>query len=55
MDDFTFLKSFQKCLDNLDMVITRCEESNLMLNRKKWHFMVKEGIILGHKISKKKD
>lgn len=24
-----------------------------MLNREKWHFMVKEGIILGHKISKK--
>nr|GEW55874.1 hypothetical protein [Tanacetum cinerariifolium] len=30
----------------------RCEDTNLCLNWKKSHFMVKEGIVLGHKISK---
>ncbi|GJW04493.1 reverse transcriptase domain-containing protein [Tanacetum coccineum] len=29
-----------------------CEETNLVLNWEKCHFMVKEGIVLGHKISK---
>ncbi|GJW14833.1 reverse transcriptase domain-containing protein [Tanacetum coccineum] len=33
-------------------MLTRCEETNLVLNREKCHFMVKEGIVLGHKISK---
>ncbi|GKB68821.1 reverse transcriptase domain-containing protein [Tanacetum coccineum] len=31
----------------------RCEDNNLCLNWEKSHFMVKEGIVLGHKISKK--
>nr|GEX15853.1 reverse transcriptase domain-containing protein [Tanacetum cinerariifolium] len=31
----------------------RCEDTNLCLNWEKNHFMVKEGIVLGHKISKK--
>ncbi|GKB37057.1 reverse transcriptase domain-containing protein [Tanacetum coccineum] len=30
----------------------RCEDTNLCLNWEKSHFMVKEGIVLGHKISK---
>jgi len=30
--------------------LQRCEESNLMLNWEKCHFMVQEGIVLGHKI-----
>ncbi|GJW28105.1 reverse transcriptase domain-containing protein [Tanacetum coccineum] len=30
----------------------RCEDTNLALNWEKSHFMVKEGIVLGHKISK---
>nr|GEV79837.1 reverse transcriptase domain-containing protein [Tanacetum cinerariifolium] len=30
----------------------RCEDTNLCLNWEKGHFMVKEGIVLGHKISK---
>ncbi|GJV60444.1 hypothetical protein Tco_1466544 [Tanacetum coccineum] len=30
----------------------RCEDTNLVLNWEKCHFMVKEGIVLGHKISK---
>ncbi|GJT30523.1 reverse transcriptase domain-containing protein [Tanacetum coccineum] len=30
----------------------RCEDTNLVLNWEKCHFMVKEGIVLGHKILK---
>nr|GEV12933.1 reverse transcriptase domain-containing protein [Tanacetum cinerariifolium] len=35
-----------------DTMLQRCEDTNLVLNSEKWHFMVKEGIVLGHKISK---
>ena len=45
--------SFDDCLTNLEFVLVRCEETNLVLNREKCLFMVKEGIILGHKISEK--
>ncbi|GJS68389.1 hypothetical protein Tco_0682954 [Tanacetum coccineum] len=38
-------------LTNLDRMLARCEETNLVLNWEKCHFMVKEGIVLGHKIS----
>ncbi|GKA70197.1 reverse transcriptase domain-containing protein [Tanacetum coccineum] len=52
MDDFSvFGNSFDCCLANLDRMLARCEETNLVLNWKKCHFMVKEGIVLGHKIS----
>ena len=40
-------------LRNLEKVLQRCEESNLVLNWEKCHFMVHEGIVLGHKISKR--
>ncbi|KAK8670875.1 hypothetical protein V6N13_037488 [Hibiscus sabdariffa] len=51
MDDFsTFGDDFDSCLNNLEKVLTRCEESNLVLNWEKCHFMVDEGIVLGHKI-----
>ncbi|XP_070022362.1 uncharacterized protein [Nicotiana sylvestris] len=40
------------CLNNLDRVLARCEETNLVLNWEKYHFMVEEGIVLSHKISK---
>ncbi|GJS58475.1 reverse transcriptase domain-containing protein [Tanacetum coccineum] len=43
--------SFDHCLKNLDKMLKRCEETNLVLNWEKCHFMVKEGIILGHKVS----
>ncbi|GJR48768.1 reverse transcriptase domain-containing protein [Tanacetum coccineum] len=33
-------------------MLKRCEDTNLALNWEKSHFMVKEGIVLGHKISK---
>ncbi|GJZ46915.1 reverse transcriptase domain-containing protein [Tanacetum coccineum] len=53
MDDFSvFGDSFSSCLSHLDKMIKRCEDTNLVLNWEKFHFMVKEGIVLGHKISK---
>ena len=52
MDDFSVLgSSFDNCLENLRSVLRRCEETNLALNWKKCHFMVQEGIVLGHRIS----
>nr|GEX85045.1 reverse transcriptase domain-containing protein [Tanacetum cinerariifolium] len=35
-----------------DKMLQRCEDTNLSLNWEKSHFMVKDGIVLGHKISK---
>nr|GEU51302.1 reverse transcriptase domain-containing protein [Tanacetum cinerariifolium] len=53
MDDFSvFRDSFSSCLSNLDKMLKRCEDTNLVLNWEKCHFMCKEGIVLGHKISK---
>ncbi|GJZ50557.1 reverse transcriptase domain-containing protein [Tanacetum coccineum] len=53
MDDFSvFRNSFGTCLSHLDKMLKRCEDTNLCLNWEKSHFMVKEGIVLGHKISK---
>ena len=54
MDDFLVLgKSFDNCLENMRQALIRCEETNLVLNWEKCHFMVKEGIILGHRISER--
>jgi len=54
MDDFSiFGTTFDTCLKNLDIVLRRCVETNLVLNWKKCHFMVIEGIVLGHKISER--
>ncbi|GJT74614.1 reverse transcriptase domain-containing protein [Tanacetum coccineum] len=53
MDDFSvFGDSFDSCLSNLEKMLKRCEDTNLVLNWEKCHFMCKEGIVLGHKISK---
>ncbi|GJS58450.1 reverse transcriptase domain-containing protein [Tanacetum coccineum] len=53
MDDFSvFGDSFSTCLAHLEKMLKRCEDTNLSLNWEKSHFMVKEGIVLGHKISK---
>nr|GEY40570.1 hypothetical protein [Tanacetum cinerariifolium] len=53
MNDFlVFGDSFSSCLSHLDTMLQRCEDTNLVLNWEKCHFMVKEGIVLGHKISK---
>ena len=54
MDDFSVVgTSFDDCLANLESILLRCEETNLVLNWEKCHFMVQEGIILGHRISGK--
>jgi hypothetical protein len=54
MDDFSvYNKTFEDCLANFDKVLRQCQEADLVLNWEKCHFMVREGIVLGHKISKK--
>ncbi|GJZ74977.1 reverse transcriptase domain-containing protein [Tanacetum coccineum] len=53
MDRFSvFGNSFDCCLANLDIMLARCEETNLVLNWENFYFMVNEGIVLGHKISR---
>nr|GEY40184.1 reverse transcriptase domain-containing protein [Tanacetum cinerariifolium] len=53
MDDFSVSgNSFETCLSHLEKMLQQCEYTNLCLNWEKSHFMVKEGIVLGHKISK---
>ena len=52
MDDFSMYgSSFEHCLQNLETVLQRWQDKNLALNWEKCHFMVIEGIILGHQIS----
>ncbi|GJZ38443.1 reverse transcriptase domain-containing protein [Tanacetum coccineum] len=52
MDDFSvFGDSFDSCLSNLEKMLKMCENTNLVLNWEKCHFMCREGIVLGHKIS----
>nr|GEW09575.1 DNA-directed DNA polymerase [Tanacetum cinerariifolium] len=47
-----FGNSFHSCLSHLEKMLKRGKDTNLYLNWEKSHFMVKEGIVLGHKISK---
>nr|GEU47149.1 retrovirus-related Pol polyprotein from transposon 17.6 [Tanacetum cinerariifolium] len=52
MDDFfVFGNSFETCLNNIDKMLQRCKDAHLVLNWEKCHFIVKEGIVLGHKVS----
>jgi hypothetical protein len=54
MDDFSvYGKTVVDCLEKLDKVLTRCVEVELVLNWEKCHFMVKQGIVLGHVISER--
>jgi hypothetical protein len=54
MDDFSvFGSSFDNCLHNLSLVLKRCKETNLILSWEMSHFMVQEGIVLGHIVSKR--
>ncbi|CAL2280276.1 unnamed protein product [Prunus armeniaca] len=54
MDDFSvFGDSFDTCLFNLKLVLERCTDTNLVLNWEKCHFMVQQGIVLGHSVSSK--
>lgn len=53
-DDLSMVgDSFDQCSDNLAKVLKRCGDRYLVLNREKCHFLVKEDIMLGHKISRK--
>ncbi|GKD07509.1 reverse transcriptase domain-containing protein [Tanacetum coccineum] len=47
MDDFSvFGDSFDSCLSNLEKMLKRCEDTNLVLNWEKCHFMCREGIVI---------
>ena len=51
MDDFSVVDdSFEHCLSHFLEVLKGYEDCNLVLNWEKYHFMVKEGIVLGHRI-----
>ncbi|WKA01461.1 hypothetical protein VitviT2T_019742 [Vitis vinifera] len=53
MDNITvYGGAFDECLVNLEAVLNRCIEKDLVLNWEKCHFMVPQGIVLGHIISK---
>jgi hypothetical protein len=53
-DDFSvYGKTFMDWLANLDKVLMRCADVDLVLNWEKCHFMVKYGIVLGHVISER--
>ncbi|CAN6447629.1 unnamed protein product [Victoria cruziana] len=55
MDDFSIYgSSFYYCLRKLERVLSRCEETNLILSWEKSHFMVREGIVLGHIVSERR-
>jgi hypothetical protein len=52
MDNFSvYGKTFEDCLANLNKVLKQCQMADHVLNWEKCHFMVREGIVLGHKIS----
>ncbi|GJZ80993.1 reverse transcriptase domain-containing protein [Tanacetum coccineum] len=52
IDDFlVFGDSFDSCLVNLEQILIRCKQAHLVMNWEKCHFMVIEGIMLGHKVS----
>ena len=54
MDDFSvYGKDFNRCLENLDKVLKRCQETHLVLIWEKCNFMVREGIVLGHRVSER--
>jgi hypothetical protein len=54
MDAFSvYGKSFDVFLENLDKVLKRCQEMQLVLNWEKCKLMVREGIVLGHSVRKK--
>ena len=54
MDDITvYGENFEKCLFNLETILHKCIKKNLVLNWEKCHFMVSQGIVLGHIISEK--
>ena len=54
MDDFSvYGTTFDHCLENLDKVLQRYQEKDLILNWEKCQFRVREGNILGHLVSER--
>ena len=54
MDEFSIYgDSFEQYLHHLELVLQICKEKNLTLNWDKCHFMVRQGIVLGHEISRR--
>jgi hypothetical protein len=52
VDDFSvYGTSFNNCMFNLHKVLQRCEDQHFVLNWDKYHFMVTEGVVLGHRVS----
>ena len=53
MHDFSiFGSTFDACLGKLKNTLKICIENNLVLSWEKFHFMVQEGIVLGHQVRK---
>ena len=53
MDDFSmYSATYDQCLNNLSKILQRREDVNLVLNLEKCHFIVQEGVVLGHVSSK---
>ena len=49
MDDLSvFGPSFDACLEHLMQILDVCVKKRLVLSLEKSHFMVREGIVLGH-------
>ena len=54
MDDFyIFGDDFDSCLRHLTKILEVCIRKRLVLNWEKSHFMVREGVVLGHLVSGK--
>ena len=54
MDNFLiFGSSFDACLEHLTQILDVCVKKRLVLSWEKSHFMVREGIVLGHLVSSK--
>ena len=54
MDDFSvFGPSFDACLEHLTQILDVCIKKRLVFSWEKSHFVVREGIVLGHLLSSK--
>ena len=54
IDNFSFFgPSFDACLEHLTQILDVCVKKRLVLSWEKSHFMVREGIVLGHLVSSK--
>ena len=54
MDDFSvFGETFDDCLDHLTKILQICVKKRLALSWEKSHFMLHEGVVLGHIVSER--